>query len=109
MSTARERTRAAQGKAEKVGWPTFKVNVGGEEVIVDPNTFTGKERQLMKRELATLGYEADGEDRTYASIWLTMRRVNPLLTFDDVLEKVTALDYLESATVDAGEDDSPEA
>jgi len=108
MSTARERTREAQGKPAKVGWSAFKVTVGGEDVIVDQNTFSGKERTIAKRALASLGYEPDGEDRTYAAIWVVMRRADEKLTFDAFLESINVIDYMSSETVADDEDDSPE-
>lgn len=88
---------------------TIMLKVNGKEVVIDPRTLTGKERQRMKLTLAALDYTADDDDALYATIWVVMTRTDPTLTFDAVLDAVTIGD-IESAVDWQGEAlDSPEA
>jgi hypothetical protein len=109
MSDIRTRTAEAKGKKPSEALPVVKVMVNGEPVVVNAATFTGRERQLMKKELAGLGYEADGEDAMYAAIWVVMRRNDPTLSMGDVLDSVTSGDFADAETVGEDADDSPEA
>jgi len=105
----KERTLAAQGRA-KPSSEAVRVLVNGEAVVVDPSTLTGRERQLMKRALATsIEGEPDALDGLYAGLWVTMRRTDETLTFDEVLDAVTIGDLNAAEKVASGDDDSPEA
>lgn len=104
---AKAKTLDALGKTKVSN--VMKIVVNGEDVFVDPGTLTGTERQLMKRALAGLGYEPDGQDALYASIWVVMRRSDPALTFEDVCDAITFNDLGAARTVDVSEDDSPQA
>lgn len=110
MATAKERTLEALGKKKASdAIPVVKIVIDGEPVIVDPATFTGRERQLMKIELTKLGYSPDEEDMLYAAIWIVMRRTEPATKFADVLDSVTLGDLADAEKVGSDEDDSPEA
>ena len=106
MESIRDRTLAVTGKA--VPQAAVKVTVNGEEVVIDPMTFTGRERQRMRSVLAKLDYEADGGDVMFASIWVVLARTDPTVTFDDVLDSVTMADIAGADTANVEDDLSPE-
>ena len=109
VSEARKRTLEAQGKKKpSETMPVVRVMVNGEPVVVNSATFTGRERQLMKKELAGIGYEPDGEDAMFAAIWVVMRRNDPSLKFEDVLDSITSGDFADAEQVTEADDDSPE-
>lgn len=103
------KSRERSGIVDRTAPPVAKITVDGVEVYVDASTFTGRERSIMKRALAGLGYAPDGEDAMFASLWIVMRRTQPDLTFDEVLDTVTMADMATAEIVAADEDDSPEA
>ncbi len=105
--TAKAKTLETLGKTKVSN--VMKIVVNGEDVFIDPATLTGTERQLMKRALAGLGYEPDGTDALYASIWVVMRRTDPALTFENVCDAVTFSVLADATKVDQSEDDSPQA
>lgn len=108
MTSARERTLEAMGKTKTDVQP-MKVAIDGQELIVDVRTLTGRDRRLMKAELAKLDYPADDEDFLYAAIWVVLRRSRPDVTFDEVLDAVTLGDLMDAEVGDVEGDDSPEA
>lgn len=107
MTSIRDRTLEAQGRATPE-MQAIRIRVNGEEVIVDPMTLTGRERQLIRGALAKLDVEADANDGMFAAIWVVLRRTDSELTFDEVLDSVTMGDLMSASPVDASEDDSPE-
>jgi hypothetical protein len=72
--------------------PPFTVKVNGDEVLVDSRTFTMKEHRLRRRELTRISVEddlvPDDADITAASIWIVLRRTDPDLALDDVLDSL---------------------
>lgn len=112
MSGIRERTLEAQGRATP-DLQAIRLRVNGAEVIVDPMTLTGRERQQVRAALAKvkaeLGVEADENDGMIAAIWVVLRRTDPSLTFEEVLDSVTMRDLMSAERVASDEDDSPEA
>jgi hypothetical protein len=94
--------------------PAFTVIVNGDELLVDSRTFTMKEHRLRRRELTRISVEddlvPDDADIVATSIWIVLRRSDPDLAFDDVLDSLNF-----GAMVDrqpAGDDvrsDDPEA
>jgi hypothetical protein len=73
--------------------PPFTVKVNGDELLVDSRTFTMKEHRLRRRELTRISVEddlvPDDADIMAASIWVVLRRSDPDLTFDDVLNSLS--------------------
>lgn len=100
----RARTRPAEQSGEKL----LAVEVDGERYTIDSRAFTIGEKQLMKRELSRLGYEADDIDWIAASVWIIRRREDRQLSFADAMESMTIGDIQDREVVDA-EVDSPEA
>lgn len=100
----RDRMPDAKKRAETL----VALEIDGERITVDSRAITLRERQEMKRALADLPVEADEMDWVAAAAWITMRRSDPALTLDDVMDRVTVGDVQDREFVDA-EADSPEA
>ena len=103
MSKARERS----GTSSKLA-PPLAIEVNGERVVIDNSTMTIRERQTLRAALAQLPVEADQMDWTAGAVWIALRRQNPDLTFDEVLDSVTIGDVLDVERVEADPTD-PEA
>ncbi len=104
MSTGRERSGV------KPINDAVTITVNGRRVYIEPETLTMKERQLLKREMAQLGYDPDETDILMATIWVVMKRDDAELTFDEVCESITvgSLTDMETSVVDGRDLDDPE-
>lgn len=105
-SRGRDRSNADRGI--KPAGSLIAIEVNGERVVIDSRAMTMRERSVLRAELAKLPVEADNMDWTVGAVWIAMRRTDPDLTFDEVLDSVTVGDIADRELVDA-EADSPEA
>ena len=101
----RGRERSGAGKAAE---RLMAIEVNGEKITVDVRSMSMRERSVLRAALAQLPVEPDEVDWTVGAVWIAMRRNDPTLTFDDVLDAVTVGDVLDREPVEA-EADSPEA
>lgn len=67
----------------------FKVEVNGQYYDVDLLSFTLGERRTIRLELAKLDGDTDGYDFTAGMIWVTVRRDQPDITLQQILDGVT--------------------
>lgn len=92
--------------------PPFTVRVDGEDLLVDSRTFTMKEHRLRRRELTRISVEddlqPDDADVIAVSVWVVLRRTQPGLPLDDVLEALSYGDLVDRQPV-TGEGSDPEA
>ena len=105
-SAARQRTLAAQGKTAQ-RTIRFEVTVNGTPYAVDVNRLTLREKAAISAELRKLKLDpTDPELMNAGAIWSFVRRDDPTLTLDDVLDGVSLGDM---AAIDDGEvDEDPE-
>lgn len=94
--------------------PAFTVRVDDVDIVVDSRTFTMREHRLRRRELTRISVEddlvPDDADVVAASIWVVLRRTDPDLAFDDVLESLEYGAMVDRAPVDVdAEASDPEA
>lgn len=107
MSTAKERTLAAQGKTKKPAG-VLRVVIEGVAIDIDGRTITMKENERAKAALRIAGYEPDFENRAASRAWVVACRTFPELTFDEMMDAMTIGDLQEVMT-EKDADDSPEA
>gem|GEM_PF-4579435 len=108
----KERTLAAQGRG-KTSTPFIKLDLDGQEIVVDPNDLTIRERHEGRAELRRLGLTDDdgGYDwQTGAAMtaWLIARRTNPDLTLGEVVDTVKVGDLTFDEDVSTPDSISPD-
>jgi hypothetical protein len=84
------------------------ITVNGNDLSIDPAAMSLRERQQMRAQLAKLEVDADWMDQIAGQVWIAMRRDDPAVTFDEVLDALDVGDVSNGVWVDP-EDDSPEA
>jgi len=84
------------------------ITVNGEVLTIDPTAMSLRERQHMRAELAKLEVDADWMDQIAGQVWVAMRRTEPTITFEEVLDALDVNDVANLEWVDP-EADSPEA
>ena len=106
MSTARDRTREAQGKSSN-GITALNVTVNGVTHVIDARTFTIRENYARKRVLQDNDLPTDDNLLTAAaSVWVVLRREDPDVTLDSVLDAMTVGDWLDATSVEDDENPS---
>lgn len=101
---SRSRERSGKAGSSKL----LAIEVNGERLTIDTKAMTMRERQLLRRELATIGVEPDTMDWTAGAVWIALRRTDPTITFEDVCDSLTVDDLQGVEMVDADGAD-PEA
>ena len=104
MSAARERTLEAQGKqsAESAG---VAVRFNGNIYSVDVREFTLRENSVRTQALKAAGLPLDDTWLNVGSaVWAVIRRTDPDIKLDEVLDGLTVGDWLDAQPV---EDDDP--
>lgn len=99
MSTIRDRSGITSEASEI---PSVTVKVDGVPVSVDPLTLSMRERQMVNKAVAGLGYPADEMDLLTGAIWVTLRRTRPDLTYEEVCDSLTMADLM---AAEADDDD----
>jgi hypothetical protein len=80
---------------------SFSVDVNGRVYEIDPRHITFGERRRIRVELAKLEGESDGFDFTAGLIWTFVRRVEPDITLEQIMDSVTLGEAVESVIDDA--------
>lgn len=70
--------------------PAVAVKLDGREYVVDIDSMTMAEVQLVRRTIAGLGYPAGPEDGFLVGLWVTMLRTKPSLRFDTLSKQLTS-------------------
>lgn len=117
MSTGRD--RSGKGKSsDQLG--VLTITFEDVPYVIDQRTWSYHEQSTVRAALAkhfkgfglTLkDIDPDGLDYVVASLWITMRRTNPVLTFDDLAKSINLQDLADAmdAQEETDGDDSPEA
>jgi len=103
----RGRERSGGNRSSTAAAP-LSIEVDGEPVVVDTAMMSLRERQVLRAELAKLPAEPDQMDWLAGGAWITLRRNDPALTLDDVMDAITISDFYDAERVEVG-GDSPEA
>jgi hypothetical protein len=78
--------------------------IDGRRVLADARTMTFIERQTYRRKLAEL-FEPDDIDAVVGVLWITMRREEPTLSWEDVADRITVGDVMDAGADELSEPD----
>lgn len=108
MSTIKERTLEAEGRATKPAG-VLRVSVDGNTFDLDPRTLTIRENWKARQLLEASEFPADAAHfSTAAAATVIINRTHPDVTFDDVIDALTLGDIIDSSKLVEGDVDNPE-